>query len=251
MRRLLVFSALLALTCAVLSAAEVWDTKPYAQWTDKEVDKVLTDSPWAGKASITHARQGANLGSVPDWKLIVAVRSALPLKQAFVRADIGAGGTPNAQHETLLATDEPTYLVSLGGIPRSFVPQLQAVADAATIKPKGKPAILATQASALMFDKDGKPVPTASLATGVQTVRIAQRGGGGARDGGFGGGSGGFNGPAADNSGITVTLVLGFPKDAPITAQDQEFEFATVLGAYNVKRTFKLKDMLFRGVLAL
>ena len=47
------------LGCAVLSAADVWDTKPYAQWTDKEVEKILTDSPWAGKASLTHARQGA------------------------------------------------------------------------------------------------------------------------------------------------------------------------------------------------
>ncbi len=249
MRRVGLLVAVWAMAWAVAAAAEVWDTKPYAQWSDKEVEKVLTDSPWAGKASITHARQGANLGSVPDWKLIVAVRSALPMKQALVRSDIGAGGTPNAQHEQVLATDEPAYLVSIGGIPRSFVAQLQAVADAATIKPKGKPAIMATQASAMMFDKDGKPVPTASLATRAQTVRVAQRGGGGGRGGG--GFPAGGGGPAADNSGITVTLVLGFPKDAPITAQDQEFEFATVLGAYNVKRTFKLKDMLFMGALAL
>ena len=48
-----------------------------------------------------------------------------------------------------------------------------------------------------------------------------------------------------------MTLVLGFPKTTPITAQDQEFEFSTVLGSYNVKRTFKLKDMVFMGALAL
>ena len=244
MRRGLAFCAVLAVTCAVLSSAEVWDTKPFAQWTDKELEKLLNDSPWAGKASLTHARPGANLGSVPDWKLIIAVRSALPMRQALVRGDIGAGGTPNAAHQELLAADEPLYLVSIGGIPRTFAAQLQAVADAATIKPKGKAAIQASQASAMMFDKDGKPVQASALLTQAQTARVAQRGGG--RGGGGTGGGG-----AVDNSGITVTLVLGFPKDTPITAQDQEFEVATVLGAYNVKRTFKLKDMLFMGALAL
>lgn len=248
MRRVMAFGAALAVTCAVLSAAEAWETKPFAQWTDKELEKVLNDSPWAGRASVTHAREGAGLGSVPDWKLIIAVRSALPLKQALIRGMIGAGGTPSADHQTILATEDPFYLVSIGGIPRSYVPQLQAVADAAMLKPKGKPAIMATQAQAMMFDKNGKPVSnSASMTAQAQVVRVAQRGGGG---GGFGGGGFG-GGAAADNSGITVTLVLGFPKATPIIAQDQEFEFATVLGAYNVKRTFKLKDMLFMGALAL
>ena len=235
---------------AAAGAADVWDTKPFAQWTDKELEKVVTDSPWAGRASLTHARQGANLGSVPDWKLIVAVRSALPMKQALVRGDVGVGGTLTAQHQAVLDAEEPLYLVSIGGIARSFVPQLQAVADVATIKPKGKAAIMATQASAMMFDKDGKPVSTSASNAQAQIVRVAQRGGGGGGRGGDGGGGGRGVG-AADTSGITVTLVLGFPKTTPITAQDQEFEFSTVLGSYNVKRTFKLKDMMFMGALAL
>jgi hypothetical protein len=225
---------------AAAGAAGVWDTKPFTQWTDKELEKVLTDSPWAGNASLTHARQGANLGSVPDWKIVIAIRSALPMKQALVRGEIGPGGTLTAQHQGVLAATEPFYLVSIGGIPRNFLPQLQAVADAALLKPKGKAPIAATQASAMMFDKDGKPVPSASiLSLRPQFVRVAQRGG--AR------GGGGF----ADNSGITATLVLGFPKDAPLAATDQEFEVTTVIGTYNVKKTFKLKDMVFMGALAL
>src|SRR5687768_9771522 len=102
MRRLMAFGVTLAMTGAVAMAADVWDAKPFTQWSDKELEKVLTDSPWAGKASITHARSGANLGSVPDWKIVVAVRSALPLKQALVRGEIGTGGTLSAQHQALL-----------------------------------------------------------------------------------------------------------------------------------------------------
>jgi hypothetical protein len=242
------FGVTLAMTCAVATAAEVWDSKPFPQWSDKELEKVLTDSPWAGKATITHARKGANLGSVPDWKIVVAIRSALPLKQAIVRGEIGTGGTPSAQHQALLTSVEPVYRVSISGIPRNFAPQLQAVADAAVLKPKGKAPIAATQGSAMLFDREGRPVSRLTPSgMQAQIVRVGQRGGGG-RGGGEIGGRGG---EVADNSGVTATLVLGFPRDTPITAQDQEFDFMTVIGAYNVKRTFKLKDMLFKGELAL
>jgi hypothetical protein len=135
------------------------------------------------------------------------------------------------------------YRVSISGIPRNFAPQLQAVADAAVLKPKGKAPIAATQGSAMMFDREGRPVSRLTPSgTQAQLVRVGQRGGGG---------GGGRGAGAADNSGVTATLVLGFPRDTPITAQDQEFDFTTVIGAYRVKRTFKLKDMLFMGELAL
>jgi hypothetical protein len=75
---------------------------------------------------------------------------------------------------------------------------------------------------------------------------VAQRGGGG------GGGFGGFGagGPGQDNSGITATLIVEFPKTTPITVDDGEVELSTVIGNYAVKRNFKLKDMLFKGALA-
>jgi len=234
--------------CAALGAAGVWDTKPYAEWTDKDVDKVMTDSPWAGKGSLTHAREGANLGSVPDWELVVAVRSALPFKQAIVRRQIGLKGTPTPEHEGLLAATEEFYVVSLGGIPRALAPQLQKVADAAELRRRGKEPLKATQGSMMMFDKNGLQISRATFDE-PQILRVAQRGGGGggARGGGFGAGAGG----GQDNSGITATLVLGFPKTTPITAADNEFEFGTTIGNYHVKRTFKLKDMVFKGQLAL
>ena len=53
-----------SLLAAVASAAAVWDTKPFMEWSDKDMEKLLTDSPWAGKATLTHEREGANLGPV-------------------------------------------------------------------------------------------------------------------------------------------------------------------------------------------
>lgn len=247
MRKARLVAAAWLAVCAVTAAAEVWDTKPYATWSDKEVDKVMTDSPWAGKGSLTHARQGANLGTVPDWDMVIAVRSALPFKQALVRREIGQNGTPTAQHEAQLAAVEEFYVISIGGIPRNLVPMLQQVADGAEIRRRGKEPLKATQGQLMMIDKNGLRVSDAQPPAAPGIRLVAQRGGGG----GFGGGGRGSGG-GTDNSGITATLVLGFPKAAdPITAQDNEFDVAATIGNYNVKRTFKLKDMTFKGQLAL
>jgi hypothetical protein len=240
MRKAAIAVGLALAVCAGPGAAGVWDTKPFAEWSDKDVEKVMEDSPWAGKGSLTHAREGANLGTVPDWALIVAVRSALPFKQALVRRQIGFKGTPTAEHEAMLASDEQMYTLSLGGLPRSFGPALQKVADAAEIRRRGKDPIKATQGALMWFDKKGLQVARDTPAW-PQLLLAAQRGGG------FGGG--GFG--QQDNSGITGTLVLGFPKTNPITAADNEFDFVTAVGNYNVKRTFKLKDMTFKGQLSL
>src|SRR5579872_1697085 len=46
-------------TCAVLLfAAEPWKNKDYTQWTDDEINKVLTDSPWAKELTVGQQRSG-------------------------------------------------------------------------------------------------------------------------------------------------------------------------------------------------
>ena len=239
MRKTALVLGLLLAVCAGPGAAGVWDTKPFVEWSDKDLEKVMEDSPWAGKGNLTHAREGANLGTVPDWDLIVAVRSALPFRQALVRRQIGLKGTPTAEHEALLAADEQTYTLSLAGLPRSLGPALQKVADAAEIRRRGKDPLKASQGALMWFDKKGLQVARDAPAR-PQILLAAQRGGGGF--GGFG---------QQDNSGVTGTLVLGFPKTNPITAADNEFDFVTTVGSYIVKRTFKLKEMMFKGQLSL
>lgn len=263
MRRIAIISVVV-MTSVAAAASGVWDTKPFTEWTDKDVEKVMTDSPWAGKASITHARPGANRGPVPEWKLIISIRSARPYKQAVVRQQIAAGGTLTPQMEAGLAADELGYVIAISGIPRMFQAQANAIALAAELKRGNKPAIKPTEARILLVDKDGNLVPEPARgaapggappggapAAGPPPGGAPPGGGGrGGAPGGFGGfGGGGFG--AEDKSGITATLVLGFPKADPITLQDDEIELSTVIATYNVKKAFKLKDMQIKGVLAL
>ena len=251
-----IFCAAMAVT---LSAAAVWEEKPFMQWSAKDVEKILTESPWAGKASLTHEKAGADLGPVPDWKVIISVRSATPIRQALARRQLLAGGTASPELEANLAVPHPRYAFAISGIPQFYRTSLGKSAQAATMKLKGM-LIMATEASALLYDKEGNVVQPPAPAPGgpgrgrqqasteVQIIPVAQRGGGG---GGFGGGGGGFGGGGfEDKSGITATLFLEFPKTDPIVPLDGDVELSVVIGGYQLKKTFKLKEMVYKGALA-
>lgn len=44
-------SALLLAFVLGLYAEDFWKTKPYTEWTEKEIKRVLTNSPWAKEVS--------------------------------------------------------------------------------------------------------------------------------------------------------------------------------------------------------
>jgi hypothetical protein len=253
----------------VAVAADVWETRPYTEWSDKDAEKVMTDSPWAGRAKITHARAGAEQGPVPDWKLIVSLRSALPYKQAALRRQMLQGTPLSAEQVAALSATEPAYVLAISGIPRAFATQAAAIAGRALLKRDGREPLRPVRAQLVQLDKDGKPVVTPEPRRGGPprgggapaegpTRGGPQRGGddgGGPPDagagGGFGGGGFGGGGFAQDKSGITATIFLSFPKDQAINPKDGDFEFSAVIGTYEVTRKFKLKDMVFNGALEL
>ena len=233
-----------------LSAAAVWEEKPFMQWSEKDVEKILAESPWAGKASITHEKAGADLGPVPDWKLIVSVRSATPVRQAMARQQLLAGGAASPELESNLAKPYPRYAFAIAKIPQFYRTQLTKSAQVATMKLKGQ-SVSPTEASVTLLDKDGNvvqpPAPRGRQAgAGVQIIAVAQRGGGG----GFGGGGFGGGGFGEDKSGITATLFMEFPKTDTLTPSDGDVEVSTVIGGYQIKKTFKLKEMVYKGTLA-
>jgi hypothetical protein len=43
----------MALAAAALFAAEPWKAKKYTEWTVKEVERILKDSPWAKAVSVS------------------------------------------------------------------------------------------------------------------------------------------------------------------------------------------------------
>ncbi len=244
-----------SLLAAVASAAADWDTKPFMEWSDKDVQKLLTDSPWAGKASLTHEREGANLGPVPEWHLIVSVRSAEPIRRAVARQLLAGGLPASPDLEANLAAPYPRYAIAIAKIPQFYLTQLQKSAQGTVLRVKGQN-LSPIGGAVQLLDKNGKevqpppargPQPKPQASAGVQIVPVAQ-GGGGFGGGGFGGG--GFGGGGFKDDGTTATMILEFPKVEGLTSSDGEVEVTTVIGGYKIKRIFKLKEMMFKGALA-
>src|SRR5471032_1908170 len=95
------------LGAASLAAANFWDAKTYNEWSDKEVEQMLSDSPWARKLSVVipipprasddnlagrggASDDGGGRGGrggfpvpSPQLKLVITWRSAQPVRQAL------------------------------------------------------------------------------------------------------------------------------------------------------------------------
>lgn len=79
--------AAMALTLMLLGAMSVasgqaWEKKPYQEWSKAEVERLLSDSPWAQQHTQRMSR-GGDAGQ--DATITARLRSALPIRQAIVR----------------------------------------------------------------------------------------------------------------------------------------------------------------------
>lgn len=75
--------ALLFLAATMLVSADFWDQKDPAQWLPQEVDRLLTNSPWAKPA--TSAFADAVIETMPRMQTIIRWESAKPIREALRR----------------------------------------------------------------------------------------------------------------------------------------------------------------------
>ena len=227
MRRILFIFTLVIIAGAALAAAEFWESKPFLQWSDREVEKVLTDSPWTALVAIPlpnrgpvpsadaggggrggggeggGGRGGGEFGPAAQRvRLTISWRSALPLREAIARQQAGTSGTIAPDAQARLERDDDLYWVAIQGLPPQYTRPGPNNSLKGFLRRGGKPAIGATQGAAQMT-----------------------RGG--------------------------ALLLVGFPRTDPITLEDNDVEFDVKLGPLEIKKKFKLKDMLFAGKLAL
>ena len=140
--------------CAAVAAADFWDEKDFTGWSDTEVEQLLTDSPWSRKVTIVLRRPGTGggggrggFGGSPGgfgggaadgfrgtgggrrgaavfnpaprrMTFTVSWRSALPVKQALVRTQIGLDAQIPREQQQFLTQLEPLYVVVVAGLPR-------------------------------------------------------------------------------------------------------------------------------------
>ena len=222
------------LIAGVISAEDFWVKKEYMQWTDEEVKKVLTNSPWAkditinaplsaiygrGQAPVAQSASeesggggggrgrrggGGGGGAAPAEGILtlnISWRSALPMRKALVRSRLDAGAAVPPEAQQMLSRDEGAYVIVVTGVPMALANAAQASAASSTIRA-------------------GKKDPVA--AGGVDLQKRTQ----------------------------SADVIYAFPK-MPVTADDKEIEVVLKFGQVEAKKKFNLKDMVYNGKLEL
>jgi hypothetical protein len=87
-RRFATATALIVVSAACLFAKDFWEN-PFDKWSQKDVVKMITDSPWAASsttASSSLTKTGGQAGENEIfYKITARFFSALPIREAYVR----------------------------------------------------------------------------------------------------------------------------------------------------------------------
>jgi hypothetical protein len=220
-----------------LAAADFWQ-KPYMDWSDKDVAKMMINSPWAKSASVSMSMPGggpppgmpppgggggfgggggpqggggsefgpgAQGSSAPTVDVVARWQSAIPIRQAFARAKFGAEADKSAEAKKLLEPQDMPYEIVLTGAMGMFL--------------GGKPGDAAKALSEVSFLSSSRTGP-------IKASQIE-----------------------VSKPGPSMTVIMAFPRSMPFTVEDKEVELTTKLGTSNLRYRFKLKDMVVNGKL--
>jgi hypothetical protein len=200
-------------TAALRAADEFWSTKPAAEWTVEESEKLLADSPWAKTMTVARGAllEGVSGGPVRGPRGVTVARtvdltirwmSAAPMKLAMAklvgpRASKKQGGAMgDIDGYVLIVKGVPLSVMQLSGETRASLER------SAEIRIPGRDSL---KVSRLGFARDGAAAEIRFL----------------------------------------------FPKEPNLTISDKSAEFRFELGRANIKQKFDLDEMVYQGELAL
>lgn len=231
--------AALFLFAITLTAAD-WDRKPFPDWSDNEVLRLLTNSPWTRARSVDfqwHKRDltqldvrdipgtsGPNaktnqsyspIGGIgvprsslpPSADLLIRWSSALPIRQAVALYKVRESKLDTKELNKLVGVAGPDYILEIHGLPAEV-------------------AHLGTGAVEL-------------AATRAVTVRT---------------GSGRTLRPAraeARLDGLRLTLLLHFPRTTEITLADKDLDVEADFEIFRFRERYSLRQMRYLGALDL
>lgn len=237
----------LSVCLAAFGASQPW-SKDSAQWTRTDIDRVLTDSPWAQQALASFEKplepgdmpitpppgaegnmagsrgvsdghwdggvaRNTGLGETPTLPVTVRWDSALPIREALARSHKDASITARAAKD---------YIITVIGLASASVHN----ASAPNADPSG--------------GVQREPQDPAEIARAfVTNSSLLPRG------------KPGIMAEDAKYDPATGAVHLFFPRSAAITLGEKEVIFVTRFGSLNVRKKFRLKEMTYRGQLEL
>ena len=226
-----------------IKAGGFWDKTPYTQWSEKQLQKVLSNSPWAKKIKVSMTGQpGKRSGSgrYPGRSGYGAqnVSGSLPRGEEVGSRTAGGGGGRGAG-------SRPSREIILLVRWESSLPLKQArlmnSPMARDASPQKIEKYLNRKDSNYIVSLEGLPPPILDRLDPVrlsQKVTLIRKN----------------HAPIQAQSVRLVgqknrLLFFLFPKDDPINLKDKDVEFQIELPSITVKKKFKVKDFLFQGQL--
>jgi hypothetical protein len=231
-----------------LYAADAWQSKPFTDWTDKDVQKILTSSPWAHSVSIS---VGAGMVDNP-----LTGRQEPGNHPGGMNSSTGPGVmAPNGQeggHDSRGGFPDATTVdrqsIALMVVWQSALPVKQALAR----RRFGAEAVGSVDAKKFLDENPGYLIGVSGLTPELlravqakpeilQRTTLSVKG----------------KEPlhASDilvsPPGKATEAVFVFPKTTAFAVDDKDVEFSTQLGTSVVKNRFHLKDMVVNGTLQL
>lgn len=141
-KRRLLAVGLAAFAGATTAGAEFWERVPFMEWSDGQVSRILTRSPWASTQVVSLPPRGASAAGPARHEITLLWVSALPVREAIVRRQAGRSKPLTAQQQAMLSVP-PAYEVTIDHVPYPF--QLSQIE--AWLRRKSKPPIAAQRAT--------------------------------------------------------------------------------------------------------
>jgi len=242
----------LFLSALTLCAADVWVSTPYTAWSDKDVRKIMTDSPWSTRSV------SVILDVIPDGTILRnLIRGPAPNRPGPGIAETGGGlgvgqsaPPPGAPPPAPVQTGPPKTTLIVRWQSATVVQQalvnLQ-YGDKAGTSPEAQKRLEPNAAyyivavGNLPVSQKPRDAEVRKALLGMTTLTVN-----------------GKDHPIAAKDVVTVEAGEGmiearflFPPDFVLTADDKEVEFATMFGKAAVKAKFNLKNMAINGKLGL
>ena len=245
MKRLALFGA-----AVCLFAADPWQAKPYTEWTEKDIQKILTNSPWARAVSVSSGQQNPSADTLG--------RDEGSSRPPVANSSTGPGMMqPNGQDGAAVGRDRmgdvyaqvaESNSIVLTVVWQSALPVKQALVRRRFSAEGGEAAdakkFLDGNTNYLIAVSGITPqMVRAQLAKSaiLEKTTLAAKG----KDALH----------ATDilisPTGKVTEAVFVFPKTAAFGLEDKDVEFSTQLGPAMVKNKFHLKDMVVNGALQL
>ncbi len=166
--------------------------------------------------------RGMGRGFPPAMNLTLRWYSAMPIKQAFARAQFGDQAQSTAELAELLTPEENHIIIGISGLPARMT----------RIPPDRQQAVIERlRSESFLKIKGREPIALQAVQMRKEQVHLLN-----ARTG---------------QSGFELIFVFARPRSNPVTVKQKNIEFVTRLMGRKVSKKFKLKDMVFDGKLEL